>query len=297
MRANSLVRRIRKLGFATGIIAGALALPTGAIASCAGMAQAPGISPHPYIQKASFLKTGTNLAQAAPQNMPQTANTSAVPRNHMKITFIGHSTFEIETPEGARAQTDFNDYVQGAGRIPHIVTMNNSHDSHFSYAPMKSIEHVLRGWDPKGGVAKHNLKFRDLRVRNVPTNLLDRGEGKLSNGNSMFVFEVAGLCAVHISHLHHYLSKNQLRALGVIDIAFAPIDGMWTMSHDELFRVLGDIKARMIIPMHFGSMGGVEAFIARAQKNWAVRKHPSNSITLSLRDMPKTPEVVFLEGY
>lgn len=289
MIINSLGRRIRNLGFVSGVVAGTIGFPAAAFASCAGMAQAPGFSPHPYFQKASFLRSETRLAQAkAP---------TAVPRNHMRITFIGHSTFEIETPEGARAQTDYNDYVQGDGRIPHIVTMNNSHDSHFSYAPMKGIQHVLRGWDPKGGVAKHNLMFRDLRVRNVPTNLVDRGQGKLSNGNSMFVFEVAGLCAVHISHLHHYLSKNQLRALGLIDIAFAPIDGMWTMSHDELFRVLGDIKARMIIPMHFGSMGGVEAFIARAQKTWPVRKHPSNSITLSLRDMPKTPEVVFLEGY
>lgn len=291
MNNSSLVRRIRRLGLASGIMAGAIGLPAAAIASCAGMAQAPGLSPHPYFMKAAFQRTGTKFAQA------NTQAPAAVPRNHMRITFIGHSTFEIETPEGARAQTDFNDYVQGGARIPHIVTMNNSHDSHFSYAPIKGIEHVLRGWDPKGGVAKHNLMFRDLRVRNVPTNLVDRGEGKLSNGNSMFVFEVAGLCAVHISHLHHYLSKNQLRALGLIDIAFAPIDGMWTMSHDELFRVLGDIKARMIIPMHFGSMGGVEAFIARAQQKWPVRKHPSNSITLSLRDMPKTPEVVFLEGY
>lgn len=292
MKANALVRRIRELGVLAGIVAAIIAVPGAAIASCAGMAKAPGISPHPYFMQASFLKAANNLAQAPAQNPAP----SAVPQNHMRITFIGHSTFEIETPEGARAQTDYNDYVQG-GRLPHIVTMNNSHDSHFSYSPQKGIEHVLRGWDPKGGVAKHNLMFRDLRVRNVPTNLVDRGEGKLSNGNSMFVFEVAGLCAVHISHLHHYLSKNQLRALGLIDIAFAPIDGMWTMSHDELFRVLGDIKARMIIPMHFGSMGGVEAFIARAQKTWPVRKHPSNTITLSLRDMPKTPEVVFLEGY
>jgi len=53
----------------------------------------------------------------------------------------------------------------------------------------------------------------------------------------------------------------------------------------------------MIIPMHFGSMGSIKAFIARAQNNWKVRKHPSGSITLSLRDMPTTPEVVFLEGH
>jgi L-ascorbate metabolism protein UlaG (beta-lactamase superfamily) len=252
-------------------------------ASCAGMAQAPGPQGHPLFMRASYRNTAADAA-------------TAVPKHHLRITYIGHSTFEIETPKGARIQTDYNDYVQG-GTPPHIVTMNNSHDSHFSYSPQKGIEHVLRGWDEKGGVAKHNLMFRDIRVRNVPTNLIERGDGKLANGNSMFVFEAVGLCAVHISHLHHYLSKEQLRSLGLIDIAFAPIDGMWTMSHDELFRVLGDIKARMIIPMHFGSMSGVEAFVARAQAKWTVRRHDSNTKLVNLRNMPKTPEVVFLQGY
>ena len=146
-------------------------------------------------------------------------------------------------------------------------------------------------------MARHNLKFRDMRVRNVATNLRDLGDGTLSNGNSMFVFEAVGLCVVHISHLHHYLSKNQLAALGSIDIAFAPIDGMWTMSHDELFRVLDDIKARMVIPMHFGSIASVDAFIARAQEKWKIRRDDSDTILVSLRDMPRTPEVVFLRGH
>ena len=259
-----------------------LASTAAAYASCAGMAKAPG--PHPYFQKASFQKI------AAP------ASVSAVPKNHLRIRFVGHSTFEVESPAGARVMTDFNDYVPG-DRLPHIVTMNNTHDTHFSYAPDKRIPHVLRGWDPAGGVAKHNLRFRDIRVRNVATNLAERGDGKLMNGNSMFVIEGVGLCVVHLSHLHHYLSKNQLRTLGLIDVAFAPIDGMWTMSHDELFKVLGDIKARMIIPMHFGSMGSVEAFIARAQDKWKIRKHDSDTILVSLRNMPKKPEVVFLQGF
>ncbi len=284
MSFYSLIRRAGALFLTMGAVcAVALVLPLEARASCAGMAQAPAPQSHPLFMRASLLR-------------PAAADTQAVPQYHLRITFIGHSTFEIETPEGARVLTDYNDYVQGA-RLPHIVTMNNTHDSHFSYGPQQGIEHVLRGWDPAGGVAKHNLMFRDLRVRNVPTNLVDAGAGKLANGNSMFVFEAVGLCAVHISHLHHYLSKDQLRALGLIDIAFAPIDGMWTMSHDELFRVLGDIKARMIIPMHYGSMSGVEAFIARASKDWTVRRHETNSMLVSLRDMPKTPEVVFLQGY
>lgn len=282
MGLNSLLGRTAALVSAIVISAGWFGLQP-AFASCAGMAQAPGPQGHPLFMRASYRNIAADTA-------------TAVPKHHLRITYIGHSTFEIETPKGARIQTDYNDYVQG-GPPPHIVTMNNSHDSHFSFAPPKDIEHVLRGWDEKGGVAKHNLMFRDVRVRNVPTNLIERGDGKLANGNSMFVFEAVGMCAVHISHLHHYLSKEQLRSLGLIDIAFAPIDGMWTMSHDELFRVLGDIKARMIIPMHFGSMSGVEAFVARARTNWTVRRHSSNSMLVSLRNMPKTPEVVFLQGY
>lgn len=254
-----------------------------AFASCAGMAWAPRLAPdparHPYFSLA-----------AAGDALPK------VPDGELRIRFLGHATFEVESPGGAVVHTDYNDYVRGS-RIPDIVTMNRTHDSHFSYDPDKRIPHVLRGWDPDGGIARHNIQFRDMRVRNVPTNLVETGGGKLANGNSMFVIEAVGLCVVHISHLHHYLSKEQLAELGQIDVAFAPIDGMWTMSHDELFRVLEDIRARLVIPMHYGSQAGVQAFIARAEKKWTVRQNDSDTMFVSLRTMPKTPEVVFLQGY
>jgi len=133
-------------------------------------------------------------------------------------------------------------------------------------------------------------------VRNVPTNIQDWG-GKLVNNNSMFVIETVGLCIVHISHLHHVLSKDQLRDLGRIDIAFAPIDGMWTMSHQELFEVLDAIKPMLIIPIHFGSMEGVQAFVAKADAMWKVCRHEGSSIELSFRDLPRKTEVLFLQGY
>lgn len=249
-------------------------------ASCAGMVErqrAPSFF-HPHVRLASTGNATTGLA-----------------RDQLRIRFIGHSTFEVESPEGALVHTDYNDYVQGE-RTPHIATMNNAHDTHYSFSPDSAIAHVLRGWDPAGGIARHDLRFRDIRVRNVPTNLRDVGGGRLANGNSMFVIEAVGLCVVHISHLHHYLSKDQLRELGIIDVAFAPIDGMWTMSHDELFRVLTDLRARLVIPMHYGSMTGVEAFVARAKKKWPVRWHDSDTITVSLRTVPRKPEVLFLQG-
>ncbi len=235
------------------------------------------------------------VAGLSPRIVPARFDVAAVPAHHVRIDFVGHSSFEIESPEGVRIVTDYNGYIRPQ-RVPHIVTMNRAHDTHFTDFIEKDIRFVLRGWDPKGGLARHNLSLKDVRVRNVPTNIEDWG-GKLVNNNSMFVIETVGLCIVHISHLHHVLSKDQLRDLGRIDIAFAPIDGMWTMSHQELFEVLENIKPMLISPMHLGSMGGVNAFVAKASAMWKVRRHEGPSIELTFRDLPRKTEVLFLQGY
>ena len=121
-------------------------------ATCLAMASAP----PPFI-KASFSRQ------------------TAVAPYHLGITFVGHASFMIESAQGVRALTDYNGYVEPA-IPPDVVTMNNSHDSHYTDFIGKGIKHVLRGWDPKGGIARHNLLIKDLRIRNVPTNLDDFNE-------------------------------------------------------------------------------------------------------------------------
>ena len=219
---------------------------------------------------------------------------AAVPAEHIRITYVGHASFMIESAEGVKALTDYNGYLP-LDSVPDLVTMNNSHDSHYTDFIGDGIKHVLRGWDPKGGIARHNLFLKDMRIRNVPTNLTDI-TGQMANGNSMFVFESADLCVVHISHLHHVLSKQQLGALGRIDIAFAPIDGFMTMSHSELFRVLAQIRPKLIIPMHYGWYGAVEEFVQKAKALYPVRTHASDTIDISLAKVPRRTEVLFLKG-
>lgn len=220
--------------------------------------------------------------------------TAAVPPEHIRITFVGHASFMIESAAGVRVLTDYNGYLP-LPSTPDIVTMNNSHDSHYTDLIADGIKHILRGWDPAGGIARHNLFLEDLRVRNVPTNLTDIS-GKMANGNSMFVIESADLCVVHISHLHHVLSKEQAGQLGRIDIAFAPVDGFMTMTHSELFRVLAQIKPKLIIPMHFGFQGAVEAFLDKAKALYPVKVHDSDTIEISLSKVPRRTEVLFMQG-
>ncbi len=219
---------------------------------------------------------------------------AAVPRYHVRIDFLGHASFEIESPAGARIVTDYNGYLS-AERLPDIVTMNTQSQSHSTEVVDEGIKYVLRGWNPAGGIARHNLRFKDVRVRNVPTNL-QNWSGGMSNDSSMFVFEVSDLCIVHLGNLRHVLTREFLGELGRIDIVLVPIDGMWTMSHEEVFEVLTRIKPALIIPMQFGSGGGIEAFVARARKMWPVRHHSESWVQLSFKDLPRRTEVLFLQG-
>ena len=177
-----------------------------------------------------FLPAAWRIAQASEQVPP-----GGVARGSVRLTFIGHASFLIESPMEVKAVTDYTDFVP-IDFVPDIITMNHFHPTHYSDNPDPRIPHVLRGWNPKGGVPRINLQVRDMRVFNIQTNYGEFGDfGR--NENSIFVFEAAGMCVAHLSHTHHTLSKEDLAALGDIDVLLVPVDGMYTVSEEEVFEL------------------------------------------------------------
>ncbi|MGL4974819.1 MAG: MBL fold metallo-hydrolase, partial [Bosea sp. (in: a-proteobacteria)] len=149
-------------------------------------------------------------------------------KDEARLTFVGHSTFIIESASGTRAATDYNDYVR-AKETPDIATMNKAHSTHFSRNPEPGIKQLLPGWGPGGEAARHDVTVADMRVRNVPTNIRDYSGRTDYDGNSMFVFEIGDLCIAHLGHLHHPLEPGHLRALGRVDVVLVPVDGSYTL--------------------------------------------------------------------
>jgi L-ascorbate metabolism protein UlaG (beta-lactamase superfamily) len=219
---------------------------------------------------------------------------AAQPEKSVAITFLGHASFLVESSEGVRIVTDYNDMV-GAPVTPDIVTMNNAHPTHYSDATPPGVKYVLRGWDPAGGVAAHRLEYRDVRVHNVPTNLRELGATRY-NGNSIFVFEVAELCIAHLGHLHHTLTETHLAELGAIDIVMVPVDGAWTLNQEDMFTVLQQIKPAIVIPMHVFTAATLDRFLARAAERYQVRRMTGPSILVSRADLPAEPEIRVLPG-
>lgn len=237
----------------------------------------------------------SNVAGLHPLFQPASFGPRAVantPEGNLRLSFVGHATFFIETPDGVGIATDYNGYIRPQ-RLPDIVTMNFSHSTHFTDNVPPEVKFVLRGWDQAGGIARHDVRLKDARVRSIPTNLVEMSRRR--NDNSIFVVEAAGICVAHLGHLHHALSREHLADLGPIDVVLAPIDGRFTMSHTELIDVLKAIKPLLIVPMHyFGT--DVELFTGAVSKDWPVKSQPERTILLNLRDLPKTTEVWFLRG-
>src|SRR5436190_21967883 len=132
------------------------------------------------------------VAADRPRVISASLRLAALNPDQVRLTFVGHATFLIESPQLVRIATDYNDYVKPP-LVPDIVTMNHAHNTHYTDHPDPAIKYVLHGWGDSPGVpAKWDLKYRDVRVRNVPTNIRSfYGSGDTERyGNSIFIFEI-----------------------------------------------------------------------------------------------------------
>ena len=216
--------------------------------------------------------------------------------DQVRISYIGHATFLIESPQLVRIATDYNDYVRPP-ILPDIATMNHAHATHYSLSPDPGIKYVLRGWAEDEKPVRIDLTYKDVRVRNVPTNIRTWDGGTERHGNSIFLFEVANLCIAHLGHLHHTLTQQQLNEIGRIDVVMVPVDGNYTLDLDGIIEVLHALKAPLMIPMHYFSSYTLNRFLDRVRQEWEVEIAPLPSMLVSKTSLPEKPKVVVLPGH
>jgi L-ascorbate metabolism protein UlaG (beta-lactamase superfamily) len=222
---------------------------------------------------------------------------AALDPDQVRLTYVGHSTFLIESPQLVRIATDYNGYVQPPV-LQDIVTMNHAHSTHFTDYPDPRIQYVLRGWGPSPAEpARHDLTVKDVHVRNVPTNIRDWTGGTERHGNSIFIFEIANMCIAHLGHLHHTLTQQQLDEIGRVDVVFVPVDGNMTLDLEGMMEVLTALKAPLMIPMHFFSGFTLNRFLDRARQNWMVETSEVPSTVVSKTSLPTSPKVMVLPGH
>jgi L-ascorbate metabolism protein UlaG (beta-lactamase superfamily) len=255
---------------------------------------------------ASWLAPAQALAQAADRCfavsqaprliVPAALHAASLAASEVRLTFVGHATWLIESAGGVKIATDYNDYIRPVA-VPDIATMNRAHTTHYSMFPDPAIGHVLRGWGEEGAPAKHDLTLADVRVRNVATNIRDWAGGAIAHGNSIFIFEVAGMCIGHLGHLHHTLTDQQVAHIGQLDVVMVAVDGSYTMDVAGVVETLKTLRARLVLPMHYFNQFTLNRFVERIRADFPVEMADKASIVVSQAALPLEPKVLVLPGY
>ncbi len=235
------------------------------------------------------------IASAEPSVVPVALNEGLAP-DSVLIRYLDHASFAVVTADGTVAVTDYTGYLGAQDVVPDVVTMNNAHHTHWTAAPDPRIAHVLAGWPDGSKPAEHRLDLGDMLVRNVTTDTRGPfGEGALRDGNSIFIFEAAGLCIGHLGHLHQIPSDEQYAAIGRLDVVMVPVDGGYTMRLQDMAGVVRRLRSSVVIPMHWFSRESLQTFLTEMSAEFTVVETGGAQIALSLDDLPSEPTIMVLE--
>lgn len=235
------------------------------------------------------------LAQGEAQ-VVQASFGAPLDENTLRIRYVDHATFLLETAGGLIAATDYTGYLGVPDVVPDIVTMNNAHSTHWTANLDARIGHVLKGWPEAGVPAEHSLDLGEMLVRNVTTDTRGPfGEGARADGNSIFIFEVAGLCVGHLGHLHQIPSPGQLASIGRLDVVMVPVDGGYTMAVDDMAGVVRDLRASVVLPMHWFSGASLETFLDEMAASFQIVRLDQPDMEFSRDNLPGNPTIIVLE--
>ena len=173
--------------------------------------------------------------------------------------------------------------------------MNHAHSTHWTPAPNPAIPHVLPGWGKFGEGIEHHLDLGEMLIRNVSTDIRRDFGASEPKGNSIFVFEVEGLCIGHLGHLHHEPNEEQYAALGRLDVVMAAVDGGLTLPTPAIVRIMKRLKSSVVIPMHWFGRATLDRFVIEMSDDFDVRYVRGSAMEVSLRSLPDRPTVMVLE--
>ena len=223
------------------------------------------------------------------------ASLGPVAEETVRIHYITHASFLIRSHGGINMVTDYTGFTGSAPLIPDVVTMNHAHETHWTANPDPAIPHVLEGWGAFGEGITHELDLGEVLIRNVSPDIRSPFSGVEPKGNSIFVFELAGLCVGHLGHLHHEPDAEQYAALGRLDIVMAPVDGGYTLDLPTMIQVLQRLRSSVVIPMHWFSLFALDEFLEGMSEDFVVVDVGGPSLEMSLDRLPSRPTIMVLQ--
>lgn len=176
----------------------------------------------------------------------------------MKLTWLGHSCFKIESREGSAVLDPYAPgYVPGL-KLPEDLTADACFCSHDHGDHNCAAAVTLTGNMPE-----FKVSFLDCWH--------DEKHGALRGKNRITVIDAEGYRLVHMGDLGHEPEQEMIDALGKVDVLMLPVGGYYTIDAAAARRVAARIVPKITVPMHYKSpafgfdvLDEVEAYLSLA---------------------------------
>jgi len=181
----------------------------------------------------------------------------------MKISWLGHACFLLETSQGSRLITDpyeSGGYGGAVGYSPinlkaDAITVSHDHADHNNIKDFKNALIISE----EGKTA-----IKDVEIEGI-LSYHDKDKGQSRGENIIFTIQTEGLKIVHFGDLG--TKDIDLSCFKDIDIALVPVGGTFTIDAAEASQLIREINPKIAIPMHYKTaklgfdIDGVDKFL------------------------------------
>ncbi len=159
----------------------------------------------------------------------------------MKITWLGHSCFKIESKDYSIVTDPYsNEYVPGFGDLNEKANFVFSSHGHADHAAVDLIE-IIHSFD-----SPFDIKYINT--------FHDEVYGAKRGINRIAIFDDGKYKAAHCGDLGCVLEPEQEEMLTELDVLMVPVGGFYTIGPKEATELIHRINPRYVIPMHFKSI-------------------------------------------
>ncbi|MDD1753081.1 MAG: MBL fold metallo-hydrolase [Methanotrichaceae archaeon] len=163
----------------------------------------------------------------------------------MKISWLGHSCFILQSSAGIKVLTDPFDEEVGYP-LPNveadIVLVSHDHHDHNNAKIVKGHPLVIKR---PGTHEAFGMNIKGVKTYH------DENEGKLRGTNTIFCFSLDNVRVCHLGDLGHVLGADEIKAIGPVDLLLIPVGAIYTLDAIAAQEVVMQIRPHVAVPMHY----------------------------------------------
>ena len=160
----------------------------------------------------------------------------------MKITWLGHSCFKVETKGYVIVLDPYED-----GSVPGCLPVREEADE-----VLCSHEHFDHNF--RDGVTLREHGPSPVKVEVIST-WHDHKKGELRGSNKIHILDDGQARIAHLGDLGCELEAEQKERLKGLDGILIPVGGYYTIDASQARKLVEDIGPRVTVPMHYRGAG------------------------------------------